>query len=570
MGKLVSFILKMLVKGGGKVKDDLDVFTRDPEKYQTELLMSIIRSAATTEFGDKYDLPTVKTVDEFRKRIPLTDYDFYSHAIERMVKGEKNVLTSDEVVHFNVTSGTLGVPKRIPVVEKHVSFFAKYNAKYLNRVVSDAIGTKWTYGKGFSLTEGSYKVLPTGVSVGCASSLQAARLSKAMPFMNLDTAKMMYTSPKEARQPSVIGTYTRYLHALFALKERNVTYGNVTFSSFLLEIMRFIENNWQDLCLDIEEGRVGERGSIPEEVAASVNKNMKPDPKRAAELRAIFEKGFESPVAPLIWPRLEFFIFVGGAGFQTYTDKLREKYFSDKIRFLYLGVSASEGLFSVPFELDNSNSVLTPDTTFMEFIPVVDGESDLSGGTKLMHELEVGRQYELVITNVNGLFRYRMKDVFEVTGFYNKTPTVQFVNRAGYAVSMFAEKTSEKALRFTAEESCRAMGLDMTDYVVCPHTDEEGGRYIFLYELHNRPAELDIAGLRDITEENLVKANPSYGNKLATGTARNMQIRILQDQTFLLYRDIMIMKGRSAAQLKPVHVTASPFQEKFFMRLEDK
>jgi len=570
MGQMVSLVLKMLIGAGKKVSEELNENTRHPDEVQFQTLMDILKSAENSEFGKEYDFQSIKTVEGFQKRIPLTDYDFFCERISRMVKGEENVLTGDKIVHFNVTSGTLGTAKKIPVTEKHVQVFARCNAKYLNCVAAQRLGTSWTKGKGLSLAEGTYEILPSGISVGCASSIQAARMGKMIPFIKIDTASMMYTSPTEARQPIVGSVYSRYLHALFALREKNITYGNVTFSSVLLESMRYIENHWQLLCDNIEKGSLDPDAAIPEEVQKTLLKKLKPMPKRAAELRKIFSEGFDTPFGPKVWPGLKFFMCVGGAGFQTYTDKLLDRYLGRDVHILYLGLSASEAMFSLPVDIDNPNSVFVPDASFYEFIPVENGERDDSQGIKLLGELEVGKQYEIIVTNVSGLYRYQMKDVIEVTGFYNKTPLVQFVNRSGFAVSMYAEKTSEKAIQYTAEKVAEALGLDMVDYCVCPYMDDNGGRYVFMYEYSTYKGGMSKDKIKEETEKILCEANPRYAAGLKKSNLQPLEVRVLQPETFMLYRDVMIMKGKSATQLKPVHVTKNPFQEKFFLGLEDK
>ena len=74
---------------------------------------------------------------------------------------------------------------------------------------------------------------------------------------------------------------------------------------------------------------------------------------------------------------------------------------------------------------------------------------------------------------------------------------------------------------------------------------------------------------RDILEKFMVHANPTYGDLLRNGSLGPMEIVFLQQQTYLLYRDVMIMKGASANQLKPVRVIDSPFKEHFFFDLKE-
>lgn len=487
---LTSMMLKMMAKGGAKVSENLEVVTKEPKKYQEDILFEV---------------------------------------------------------------------------------FSNYYAKYLNYVAARVIGYDWAKGKGLTLTEGTYTITPSGVSCGSASSLTAARMGKMIPFMDIDMMGAMYTSPIEARQPKP-GAPTRFMHILFALREKNITYASATFSSYLLEMMRYMEENWE-LLVDVI--RTGEFPSdlIPDEQdRINLKKKLKPSIQRADELTAIFSKGFDEPVMKKIWPNMEFIMTVGGAGFQIYTDKLIERYCGPDITFVFLGLSASEGMFSVPFECNNTTSVFVPDSIFMEFIPVnEDGETQYDQRPLTLDKLEVGKAYEIVATTMGGLVRYKMKDVIKVNGMYNNTPTMEFMNRAGFAISMYGEKTSEKALQFMAQKTCEELGLDMYDYAVCPDDDETPGRYVLCLELRgNDESKVSKETIRSTAQKYLGQANPSIGNKMETGVVQPLGLKILQDETFLLYRDLMIMKGRCAAQLKPVHVLGNEFLKKFFYKLEER
>lgn len=554
-----------MVKAGGKIEDNLNNVILNPAEQQNKLLFSILNDNKNTQIGKEFDFESIKSIEEFQKRIPLTDYDFYAEKIEHMIRGEENILTADKTVHFNTTSGTMGVPKRIPIIEKHVSIFSGYYAKYMNHLVSKKVGDDWTNGKGLTLTEGKYTILPTGISCGSASSLSSVRMGKMIPFMNIDMMGIMYTSPIEARIPNP-ETPTRFLHALFALREQNITYASCTFSSYLLELMRYIEDHYEMLIDIIETGDIPDNLIESEKVRKSLINKLKPSAQRAKQLREIFSQGFDEPIARKIWPRLTWVMTVGGAGFSSYTKKLRDRYIGYDVCFVFLGLSASEGMFSVPFECENTNAVFVPDSIFFEFIPVEDDKPvDYQGPIYTLDQVEVGKKYEIVATTVDGLLRYKMKDVIEITGFYNNTPTMEFCNRSGFAISMYGEKTSEAALQFMAEKTCEEIGVELYDYAVCPDDDEVPGCYVLCLELrHCDINKIDLEKVRATAQKYLSQANPSVGKKMDTGVIQPLKLKLLQEESFLLYRDMMVIKGRAAAQLKPVHVLNTPFLKKFF------
>lgn len=158
---------------------------------------------------------------------------------------------------------------------------------------------------------------------------------------------------------------------------------------------------------DIEKGTIDSSVKMSAQVRESLEKKLSPMPKRAAELREIFSQGFEEPFVPKVWPRLCYLMGVGTGGFKVYADKIRDRYTGPEILQLKMGLTASEGLFSLPFDLDSDDGVLVPDSVFYEFLPL-DAGDDFSKIVTL-DQLEAGRDYEVIVTNCSGFYRYRMR-----------------------------------------------------------------------------------------------------------------------------------------------------------------
>ena len=456
-----GLMMKAMSLVGKSAIRSLEKMTQDPRAVQEELLLSLLQQNKDTEYGKAQGFAEIRSIEDYQAKVPIREYDEFAPYIERMVRGEDNLLTSEHIGHYNKTSGTLGCAKYIPLAQKQVSVCGKYFALYTNAVISSNLGYGWNDGIGVNLQEGSAEVLPTGATYGCASSVAV----KGGPFKN--RSSKIYTSPLEAKQPAP-GGVTRYIHARFALAESNVTYVVSTFASIMLEMFRYIEDKHEMLLRDIEQGTIDESINLPDEVRASLLAQIKPDPKRAEELRRAFAKGFDSPWALNIWPKLQYVISVCGANFTPYTEKLKKYILGDRIHVFYFGVAASEGTFSVVNGMDDPDSVVVPDGCCLtEFRDA----QDESAPCLTMDQLEEGKCYELIITNYSGLYRYRMHDVVRVTGFRNKTPLIQFETRAGFAVNIRGEKTSEPAVRSTIEETEKALGIDVTDYSVYADTD---------------------------------------------------------------------------------------------------
>ena len=163
------------------------------------------------------------------------------------------------------------------------------------------------------------------------------------------------------------------------------------------------------------------------------------------------------------------------------------------MHILYTGYSASEGAFSVPFELDDPSSVLLPRSVYFEFVPVDDPDYDHTLGVEDPQE---GHDYEVIITSRSGFYRYKMRDAIRCVGHKGTMPTMEFLFRLDQTVNMHGEKTTELVLRKAADKVAARAGLDLVDFSVYPNVDHHPARYEYLFEFyHADHAAIDLAGI---------------------------------------------------------------------------
>ena len=550
---------QMNMKGyaeGGPVYDSMVEMTKDPMRYNTELLMRLLNDNKDTEYGRKYGFADIRSVEEFQERVPLTTFDDYAGYVYRMTEeGETGLISAYNIAHYAKTSGTMGNPKRIPVSDRAMGVMNRYNMQLRTKVICDAIGFDWANPPYLNLIESQLTTLKNGATYGAISAKVIGQMGDYLP--------MLMTSPLEALVPDS-KTNTRYLHARFALMNPEITSMGFSFSSILLELMQYIESEWEMLVDDIEQGTIDESVKMPAEVRQSILGKIRPMPERAAQLREIFSQGFDEPIMPKIWPNLTIFSGVATGGFSTYYNKLRQRYAGDGVRLFYVGLNASEGIFSVPMDVDCPDSVLIPDSVFYEFIPI---DSDDPADIVTLDGVEVGKTYEIVITNQSGFYRYRIRDAVKVTGMYNQTPMIQFQYRIDQTISVLGEKTTELVLRGVAERVEKELGYDMEDFSVFGDVDSVPMRYVMLMEA-TLPEGLNPDTVAAELDKGVCEGNQSYGDKVAKGMLDHLRLLFLQPETYLLYRDVMISKGASSAQLKPPRIV-NEIQRRFFMALLD-
>ena len=552
-----QFFLK-IISDGFKVRESLEVMTRDPMKYNTDLLMKILEDNKETEYGQKYDFANIKSVEEYQKKVPITDYDSYADYIYRMTEtGERNVLTSYEIVHYAKSSGTMGNPKRIPVTSKSQEINVRYNFAYLFSSFVEKAGIEWTKYPFLNLPEIFISELPSGDAYGSISG-------KILEGFGNKFSKLV-TSPIEALMPDV-KTNTRYLHARFALINPNIPFTITSFISLFLELLRYIKGNWELLVNDIENGTIDESIRMPDEVRESVLRKIEPMPERAAELRKIFEEGFDEPIVPKIWPNMLFIIGCGGGGFTNYIEKIRA-FAGHDLNFVFVGLLASEGMFSIFLELNNPDAVLMPDSMFYEFLPL-DADGDYSKIVTL-DKLEEGRDYEVITTNLSGFYRYRMKDVVRCIGRYNNTPIIEFLYRLDQCLSLTGEKVNEENLRDAAYKTEKDFGFYLVDFSVYADSDSSPMRYVYLMEVEDLPDGLTKDVIEEKLNENFCATDPVLGHKIEKGLIGKTELYFLQPETYMFYKELKIARGTSSAQVKPPRILRDEPDIRFFNILRD-
>jgi len=536
--------------------------TKTPGELQEKLLLKILTDNAETEYGKKYGFSDIHSICDYQKQVPVITYEDISEDMERMLNGEKNVLTSYEFNHMNMTSGTSGKPKYIPLTKEQQNIFVKYNYAYTNGLIEKFIDKSYKNGRVFTPIGGSYETAPSGITTGCAS-IKAAEFIGGMEALD-QQMRIMFTSPCE-----VLGapadTDTKYIHMRFAMMDRNLCGINIGFFSYLVQLFHYIEINYKTLIDDIEKGTISDEIEIDRTLREKLLKKIKPMPQRAAELREIFKNGAQIPFVPLVWPNLKYIMGVGGDGFAIYDKIIKEKYTGGTVPHIYSGITSSEGLWSIPGGINTPDGILAVSSAFMEFLPV-DAEDDFSK-IKTIEQLEVGKVYELIVTDYCGLYRYRMSDSVLVTGFENKTPRVEFMYRVNKTINIGGEKLTEIAINMAMEKFAKENNLDIVDFNVYADKEKTPGQHQFLLEFSPNSPVINLEELRPKLLEKLDEANNIMMMCYKKGYISMPAIFRLQPETNMLYRDIQIYKGKPAAQIKPVRIISTEEQRKFFFTL---
>ena len=556
-GKIITWaMLKGMVLKGTSALRRMDRNSLDAIGANERLLMELLRDNKDTEYGRKYGFADIHSIREYQEKVPYSTYDDYYPYIRRMTKGgEKNLITAYPVLQYAETSGSIGVQKQIPLTDRAMEVYQAYSGIRMfalaNRCYREELKRRIPTGRGLNAMEVESAVMEDGTPKGSVSGQAIRKFRKVMPFF--------LTSPLPIIFPTG-GLNMQYMRIRFALEDRDMAYMVSSFMTNLSDMLGFMKNNWEMIVDDIENGAVNLDMYEDEEKLDPIRPFLKKRPERAAELRKVFEEGFDTPIVPRLWPNLSYISAIGTGGFAIYAEKVKQ-YIGD-IPIDYSVYAASEGIFAAASAMDDPKYDLLTDSCFFEFLPT-DGTAD-EAHPLTINQLETGREYEIIITNLSGFYRYRIKDVIRVLGFHNTTPQITFAYRISQMVNLAAEKTTEEHLAHAVAEMAKEIGCPIDDYCLYIDYDVDPARYVLLAEPeHSLPVE-NLAEYARVFEEKLCKANVEYYTCRYDRSIGHPVVLLQQPQTHALWREFKIFKGSSPNQVKPVRILDSPQKEKFF------
>lgn len=535
----------------------LYIYSKNANKMQRRLLLRLMRDNKTTVYGKAVGFSQVKSVSDYQRIVPFSDYSTYESYILRMAQGEKGLITNRYIHRYTESSGSTGRSKLVPLSGKSewncqcFSFSApvgcavKYFAKEKKRPLPPQ--------RGLLTAEIGSRKLPCGKTVSCLSSI---------PLLNLKPIVRFFTcSPKEVMFPqNDVEMDMHYVKLLFSLRDEDISYIGTIFITTVESMFFYLEEHWQMLCDDIEKGTINKSVNIPDDIRKSLEKKLKPRVKRASFLRKEFEKGFEEPIIPRIWPKCGWMYGMGTGSLSFYAEKLR-RYIGNEMPIHYLGYAATEAMMAVPIELDSFEYVILPQNAFYEFLPL-----DAPEGTRplTISEVEVGKEYELILTNLSGFYRYRIEDVVKVTGFYHKAPKITFCYRLNQIANISGEKINQFALdEIVADFSKKADEL-FVGYTIYPNRETSPGHYVLLVEGTKKHTKEDKKLYSQLFEECLCKGNVSVKPLIKSGALGSCQVEFLRKGTYDDYRLMLKSMGANLNQIKPVKVINSEERKEFF------
>lgn len=347
-----------------------------------------------------------------------------------------------------------------------------------------------------------------------------------------------------------------YCHLLCGLLHREVIqFVSSTFAHSIVHAFEAFEQDWEQLCADIREGVLSDRVACLS-IQASMAKLLKPNPDLAD---LIYNKcssltNWYGLILEL-FPNVKYVYGIMTGSMEPYLKKLRR--YAGWLPLVCADYGSTEGWIAAnvnPHLLPESATfAVLPDIGYYEFIPLMDTcNGHLEPEPVGLTEVEVGKEYEVIITTVAGLYRYRLGDAVKVMGFHNSTPELKFICRRNLLLSVNIDKSTEKDLQLAVQEAAKCLILEKVDVVdFTSHVDRstEPGRYDIFWELASELVDHNV--LQDCCNHlDRSFADAGYVSSRKVGSIGPLELRVVQRGTFRKILEHFFSLGAAVSQYK--------------------
>lgn len=431
----------------------IELFMKYPLDVQDEWLHTLISSAENTEWGKLYDYKSILTVQQFKERVPIQNYDTLKPYIERMLQGEQNILWPSEIKWFAKSSGTTSDrSKFIPVSEEALEeCHFKGGKDMLSIYCNNRPNSQMFTGKGLVLG-GSHQInqLCEDIHYGDLS---------AVLIKNLPVWAEYYRTPDMS-----IALMDNYEEKIDRMAEATIK-ENVTNIS-----------------------------GVPTWTIVLAKKVME-----ITGTKNLLE----------VWPNLEAY-FHGAVNFTPYRQQFKELIPSEDMYYLET-YNASEGFFGIQDQSYSDELLLMLDYgIYYEFLPLENIDEE-NPKTLSLDQVELHKNYAIIISTNGGLWRYMIGDTVHFTSL---SPfRIKITGRTKHFINAFGEEVIIDNAENALTKACALTNAKIKDYTACPiyFSGEEAGGHEWIIEFEQQPT--DFEKFIDVMDDTLREVNSDYDAK---------------------------------------------------------
>lgn len=466
----------------------IDLYDTQAGEIQHRVLTRLVKQAENTEWGKKYDYKSIRNYEDFKNRLPIQTYEEVKPYVERLRAGEQNLLWPSEIRWFAKSSGTTNDKSKFLPVSKEALEDIHYRGGKDAAAIYFRMNPESRFFSGKGLILGGSHSPNLNSNHSLVGDLSAILIQNVSPLINLIRVP--------SKQIALMDEWEAKIEAIA-------------------------------------------NSTIPVDVT-----NLSGVPSWMLVLiKRILEKTGKQTLEE-VWPNLEVF-FHGGVAFTPYREQYRQVIHSSKMHYVET-YNASEGYFGTQNDLSDPSMLLMIDYgVFYEFIPLEDVEKE-NPRTYCLEEVELNKNYAMVISTSCGLWRYMIGDTVKFT---RKNP-YKFVitGRTKHFINAFGEElivdNAEKGL----SRACAETGARVIDYSAAPVFMDKHAkcRHQWLIEFAQMPDSLE--NFAKILDDTLKEVNSDYEAKRQNNLAlQPLEIIVARNN---LFHDWLDSKGKLGGQHK--------------------
>lgn len=465
----------------------IEAWIENPVASQREVLQDLVTSAQYTEFGRKYNFSSLFSTRDFKKEIPIHEYDDLKPYIQRMMDGEENILWNTPIQWYAKSSGTTSDKSKFIPISKESLEDCHYK------------GAKDTLTMYYNFNPNSELLTGKGLVIGGSHTIN--QINEDVHFGDL-SAVLLQNSP-------VWGQWIRTPELSIALMDE-----------------------WETKIEKLAESTIRENVTSISGVPTWT----------LVLFKRILELTGKKTMAE-VWPSLELYLH-GGVSFTPYREQFKKLIGKD---IYYIdSYNASEGFFAAQDNPGADGMLLYVDHgIFMEFMPFEEyGKKDPQ--TIGLKDVETGKNYAPVISTNGGLWRYLLGDTIQFTSL--RPFRIKVSGRLKHFINAFGEEVivenSDKAISV----ACEKTGAIVNDYTAAPvyFSEESNGAHEWLIEFEKKPDDINI--FIDELDKALQTTNSDYEAKRHKNIALRKPIVHMMDTGF--FNEWLKSKGKLGGQHK--------------------
>lgn len=506
------------------------------QEIQQSVLKEKLHLATDSQFGRDHGLTSIRSVSDFRKQIPITDFEYFRPYVDQLRSGNPYALLGPQskLRMFALTSGTTDKPKHIPVTDHFVRGYKlgwklwglQTHADHMDLVSKDYVhlSSDWQQYQSES-----------GVWCGSISGLAAE------------------TRPAIVRRPFVVPpqvgkisdwTNRQYTTLRLSIPSRRVGMIITANPLTLVSLAKLADERKESLLRDMYDGTLTPPVASDTAISPLLRRRIRRvSRQRCRELETLIHRtGHLLPRE--FWPDLSVVAVWMGGPVGAFIPEVRELY--GNCAFRDHGLSASEGRMTIPLRDESNAGLLDYASNYYEFIPV----EEFGGADPTIlesHQLEPGRSYYILLTNCGGLFRYNIHDVVECVGYQGQTPLLTFLHKGAHCSNMTGEKLTEYQVAAAVRDSFSELNRTVETVMLAPVMGSPPGYVLYHEENLNNDGER----LAKHIDLKLAHLNCEYEDRIATRRLLPIQPKALPPGSWQRLRDAKIaLTGGSQEQYK--------------------